>query len=589
MRLHPMSYYTLSNLTDALPAALFGIFALWAASSTRHWFVRTAVVGAALLTLLLIPAYEVVIEFGTVVLILIASLTIWRKRRQRAERGDTGRQPLPDRVPRLSLATLLLLIVVVAVVTSVGARVPTLSLPQWAFVFGLGLMGGCVGVACVWIVCGRTALWIRVLALPLVLIVFTVIAPLAGQIPAFLTNWTKGAYYPFQHYWDDLLKSAWWITTYWVKSIGIGMATMILWLVVIRRAGWFDPLRERPRVTESNSVDRGTRIARSAAVALFILIALFPLAILYRLLLPPAIPTFSLPQPNGWDDLMAAGETVGPDLQRALTQWMQTKAALPANLYRPDVVALVRRGLDREVVNPNMYIGWSDDVVHKFRQLNSAVNAYAIAASRTSDLPRQLDAYWDLLRLTNEGGRVVGYLGRAYTGAEQWESTTLRYYWPIRSRLSQTQCVELAARLIDYDKHRDTWADKCARQRLVDANANWEMRLYLVLCDWSGRDPYWNGSSVYTPVVQLRLLIADLGVRAFQMRHGKLPDTLDELVPEFLQSVPSDPYRTGPIIYRRTKDGYKIYSVGQDGVDDDGRAPTGSSVEGDYTSDLMFQ
>jgi hypothetical protein len=41
---------------------------------------------------------------------------------------------------------------------------------------------------------------------------------------------------------------------------------------------------------------------------MFVLVALFPLAVLYRLATPPAIPKLKLPDPNGWDDLMAAGD-----------------------------------------------------------------------------------------------------------------------------------------------------------------------------------------------------------------------------------------------------------------------------------------
>jgi hypothetical protein len=73
------------------------------------------------------------------------------------------------------------------------------------------------------------------------------------------------------------------------------------------------------------------------------------------------------------------------------------------------------------------------------------------------------------------------------------------------------------------------------------------------------------------------------------MKHKKLPETIDELVPEFLPAVPKDPLGIGPIVYRRVKDGYTIYSVGSDGDDDDGRPVTSKSWDGDYTTDLMFQ
>lgn len=65
-------------LTDALPSTLFGIFALWAAGSRRHWFVRLAVASAALLIILLIPAYEVLVEFALAMSFSVTGITVWR-------------------------------------------------------------------------------------------------------------------------------------------------------------------------------------------------------------------------------------------------------------------------------------------------------------------------------------------------------------------------------------------------------------------------------------------------------------------------------------------------------------------------------
>jgi len=40
-----------------------------------------------------------------------------------------------------------------------------------------------------------------------------------------------------------------------------------------------------------------------------------------------------------------------------------------------------------------------------------------------------------------------------------------------------------------------------------------------------------------------------VGLRAYQVRHGTLPRTLDELVPEFLEAMPLDPYVRAPLGY----------------------------------------
>ena len=49
------------DLSNALPVAIFGMFALWAAVSPRHWFLRTAIVGAATL----IPWLSVLMKSAT--------------------------------------------------------------------------------------------------------------------------------------------------------------------------------------------------------------------------------------------------------------------------------------------------------------------------------------------------------------------------------------------------------------------------------------------------------------------------------------------------------------------------------------------
>jgi hypothetical protein len=77
-----------------------------------------------------------------------------------------------------------------------------------------------------------------------------------------------------------------------------------------------------------------------------------------------------------------------------------------------------------------------------------------------------------------------------------------------------------------------------------------------------------------------------IGLALYRNTYGNLPDTLDKLVPSYLDSVPVDPLsRTGePYVYRpepwTRADGepggeYILYSVGFDGVDNGGLAPEG--------------
>jgi hypothetical protein len=49
-----------------------------------------------------------------------------------------------------------------------------------------------------------------------------------------------------------------------------------------------------------------------------------------------------------------------------------------------------------------------------------------------------------------------------------------------------------------------------------------------------------------------------------------LPDELNNLVPEFMDSLPEDPFNGKPLLYRKLDKGYCVYSVGANGKDDGG-------------------
>ena len=45
---------------------------------------------------------------------------------------------------------------------------------------------------------------------------------------------------------------------------------------------------------------------------------------------------------------------------------------------------------------------------------------------------------------------------------------------------------------------------------------------------------------------------------------------LSDLVPTFLEEVPTDPFDGIPLRYKQLIKGYLLYSIGEDGVDDGG-------------------
>jgi hypothetical protein len=82
---------------------------------------------------------------------------------------------------------------------------------------------------------------------------------------------------------------------------------------------------------------------------------------------------------------------------------------------------------------------------------------------------------------------------------------------------------------------------------------------------------------------------AGLAIEEFRTSEGRLPNTLEELVPAHLNSVPIDPLDGQPLRYLRRDQGYVLYSIGSDQQDDGGRERPGRIKSSDTNSyDLTF-
>jgi hypothetical protein len=69
-----------------------------------------------------------------------------------------------------------------------------------------------------------------------------------------------------------------------------------------------------------------------------------------------------------------------------------------------------------------------------------------------------------------------------------------------------------------------------------------------------------------------RASVVALAVARYRLAHtGRVPATLAELVPAYLDAVPEDPLAGRPLLFRTQPDAYIVYSVGADGRDDGGQ------------------
>jgi hypothetical protein len=83
-------------------------------------------------------------------------------------------------------------------------------------------------------------------------------------------------------------------------------------------------------------------------------------------------------------------------------------------------------------------------------------------------------------------------------------------------------------------------------------------------------------------IAQLLTARVGLAIERYRLVAGKLPDSLSDLVPAYLDSVPRDPFDGDELRYKKLKSGFVVYSIGEDLVDDDGKErPTGKKEKGE--------
>ncbi|UCE46243.1 MAG: hypothetical protein JSW47_11530 [Phycisphaerales bacterium] len=88
----------------------------------------------------------------------------------------------------------------------------------------------------------------------------------------------------------------------------------------------------------------------------------------------------------------------------------------------------------------------------------------------------------------------------------------------------------------------------------------------------------------------LRTARVALAIQRYRLANGRLPDTLGDLVPAYLDAVPSDPFDGEQLRYKKLEVGFVVYSIGEDQDDDGGleRRPAGQKARRSYECDITF-
>ena len=96
-------------------------------------------------------------------------------------------------------------------------------------------------------------------------------------------------------------------------------------------------------------------------------------------------------------------------------------------------------------------------------------------------------------------------------------------------------------------------------------SANSEPPLVHTLFSLKAAETYWPNT-----LAMLRCAAVGLAVERYRQQFGSWPAALTELTPEFIASVPNDPFDGAKLRYARREEGVCIYSIGRDKRDDGG-------------------
>jgi hypothetical protein len=554
-----MLYY----LVDALPALLGSIATLWAVCSPRHWFVRSSFLAALLLLFLLIPAYELLVAGCMQIAIIMGGINVWRKRRDPVSTATSTEQHW-----RISLRNLLLFTVLAAVAMAVLASFPKFTWSHWLHWVGPGFGAGCVTLFAVWLACSKKRLLVRWFAA----IGFVFLAA-ATETFVQVLSWATGYWTNFSAevipalYAPDTLKWAGQVILYYAPVNAIGLGLMWLWIHLFARAGWFDPFGEgKPDDERPTTTSRS--LHRVAWIALTMAIAVLPVTLLVKLAMPKPQLARSEIEPQYYEDLEAAAALVSDTDLRSLELSLKVKDESLGTEISKHANAMER-----------MRVGFhkgkgpypqTDKAFRTYYVLYYLCRANSEIADRLKDPARIVDSRLDMaslghVHLWGTGAREAGGLA----GVDLWAAEDI---WRIRSDLTPALRETTLATLGAYETDRPSWDALLSIQRIEDINAGWLSHLHVILDDWLGNERYAQQRVEYhTNRTKIRLILLDLALLSYQETNGRLPDSLEELVPGVLKELPADPYADGPLKFRRTGDGYALYSVGPNKIDEHGQ------------------
>ena len=162
-------------------------------------------------------------------------------------------------------------------------------------------------------------------------------------------------------------------------------------------------------------------------------------------------------------------------------------------------------------------------------------------------------------RMTAASGVILAPLAALYVAGRR---DMLDRYNTIISRYEEDASLPLR----DFDHSRGAESDNEIEMMMGGTTDRWRWCLVSFLTPALGK------ASHMSAVGRAVCLATATGYAAERYRraHGAWPNAASDLVPAFMATVPEDPWSGKPVLISSDADGFRIWSIGRDGVDDRG-------------------
>jgi hypothetical protein len=344
------------------------------------------------------------------------------------------------------------------------------------------------------------------------------------------------------------------------------------------------------------------RIGKKSFLALIGVLALAMVAAVVWALMPGRFDD-RMPDPNGYDDLVAAARMISGEMPTTKTGDYSTvdTEALRA-FVDPNIKAIerARLGLSREcrVRLPVEYMApsWMEDG-GKLRNLARLLSCETVLDERAGNLSKAAADALDIIRLGHDAGK--GGVMLDYLVGLAIESVGMSALSRLVPMLSAADVRRLIAELATIDGTHDPY-ERVVAQDQDYARSRGELRvraIYVLAPSFANR--------MLAPAVASfaqadrraaayrRLLLVKLALHAYRLDHpdAPIPPTLGALSPTYLAALPGDPYGNGLLKLHVDPAGKEAhgYSVGPDGKDDGGSpVPLKTLLKPGATGDLTL-